>query len=163
MHAMMNARALAVGLLMGLLAIEALAHGDVTPHPVDTSSLQPLGKEWVEANPYRGSAKAVAVGAEGYAHNCAGCHGLNAQSGGVAPDLLALAKDCVDMAAKEQQSACLKDSDDYFKDITLHGKKNGEGRFTMPAYGNVFTQEAVWAVKAYIDSRTFEASGKKAN
>lgn len=157
----MTSRCLAIGVLLGSLAIEAFAHGDVTPHPVDTSSLQPLGQEWAASNPYRGNEKAAAVGATGYAHNCAGCHGLNAESGGVAPDLLALAKDCVDMA-KERQSACFNDTDDYFKDITLHGKKNGEGRSTMPAYGTVFTQEAVWAIKAYLDSRTLEANGKKA-
>lgn len=153
-------RGLALGLVFGLFAGQAMAHGDVTPHPVDTSSLKPIGQEWVSPNPYRGNPKAVEVGAEGYAHNCAGCHGLNAQSGGVAPDLLALDKDCLDMASKDQQSSCLKDADEYFKDITLHGKKNGEGRFTMPAYSSVFTQEAVWAIKAYIDSRTFESNGK---
>lgn len=162
MPSMTHCRGIALALGLGLLALEALAHGDVTPHPIDTSSLPPLGKDWVDSNPYRGNEKAVAVGAEGYAHNCAGCHGLNAESGGVAPDLLALARDCVDMASKDQQLACFKDTDDYFKEITLRGKKNGEGRFTMPAYGSVFTQEAVWAVKAYIDSRTFEAAGKKA-
>ena len=153
-----------VGLAFGLLSclsLEALAHGDVTPHPVDTSSLKPVGTAWVDSNPYRGDEKAISVGSVGYAHNCAGCHGLNAESGGVAPDLLLLAKDCVGMASKDQQSACLKDTDEYFKDITLHGKKNGEGRFTMPAYGTVFTQEAVWAVKAYIDSRTLEENTKK--
>lgn len=149
-----------LGLFLGLLTIEAAAHGDVTPHPVDTSSLQPLGQEWILPNPYRGNGRAIAVGATGYAHNCAGCHGLNAESGGVAPDLLALAGDCVGMAA-EQQSTCFKDTDDYFKDVTLHGRKNGEGRFTMPAYAGVFTQEAVWAIKAYLDFRTLEAAGEK--
>lgn len=162
MYSTLTRRSMVVGLILGLLAVQAFAHGDVTPHPVDTSSLQPLGKEWVLPNPYRGNEKAIAAGATGYAHNCAGCHGLNAESGGVAPDLLALAGDCVNMAA-EQQAACFKDTDDYFKDITLHGKKNGEGRFTMPAYAGVFTQEAVWAIKAYLDSRTFEANGGKAN
>lgn len=152
---------LAVGLLITMLALDARAHGDVTPHPVDTSSLTPIGKDWVAANPYRGNDKAVTVGAGGYSQNCAGCHGLNAKAGGVAPDLLLLAKDCVGMAAKEQQATCLKESDDYFKDVTLHGKKNGEGRYTMPAYDKVFTQEAVWAIKAYIDARTFEANGGK--
>ena len=38
----------------------------------------------------------------------------------------------------------------------LRGKKTSEGRFTMPAYDSVFTQEAVWALKTYIDSRTLE-------
>ncbi|NTV71582.1 MAG: cytochrome c-550 PedF [Azonexaceae bacterium] len=151
-----------VGLFFGLTALEVLAHGDVTPHPVDTSSLPSLGKEWVLPNPYRGNEKAVAVGAIGYLHNCAGCHGLNAESGGVAPDLLLVTKDCLGMASMDQQSSCLKDTDDYYKDIVLHGKKNGEGRFLMPAYESVFTQEAVWAIKAYTDSRAKEDLAKKA-
>jgi cytochrome c-550 PedF len=154
-------RGLAVGLFIVSMVAEALAHGDVTPHPVDTSSLKPLGTEWIEPNPYRGDEKAVAVGAVGYMHNCAGCHGLNAVSGGVAPDLLKLDNDCLDMASKVQQASCRKDTDDYFKDITLKGKKTADGRFTMPAYGAVFTQEAVWAIKAYIDSRIIEETAKK--
>lgn len=150
-------RSLPVGLLVIFVSLKVLAHGDVTPHPIDTSGLKPVGQTSVDANPYRGNEKAIAIGAEGYMHNCAGCHGLNAVSGGVAPDLLALARDCVGMKAAEQ-AACLKESDEYFKDITLHGKKNGEGRFTMPAYGSVFTDEAVWAIKSYLDARTVETN-----
>jgi cytochrome c-550 PedF len=148
----------AAGLTIGFLVLadlQALAHGDVTPHPADTTGLPPLGKEWVAANPYRGNAKAVAAGAIGYQHNCAGCHGLNAEAGGMAPDLLLVAEPCVGMASKEATS-CFKDTDDYFKGIVLDGKKNGEGRFTMPSYSGVFTQEAVWAVKAFLDQRTGE-------
>jgi cytochrome c-550 PedF len=148
------------GLILGLLAIEAIAHGDVTPHPVDTSSLKPVGKEWVLPNPYRGNAKAAAVGATGYLHNCAGCHGLNAITGGVAPDLLKMDQECLGMASKDQQASCLKDADEYFKDITLSGKKTTDGRYTMPAYVGVFTQEAVWAIRAYIDARSVEEMGK---
>jgi cytochrome c-550 PedF len=151
---------LLAGLAIGLVAVEAGAHGDVTPHPVDTSSLKQLGKEWLEADPYRGNEKAVEIGAEGYLHNCAGCHGLNAVSGGVAPDLLLLDVDCLDMAAASKES-CLKDTDEYFKDVVLNGKKNGEGRVTMPGYESVFTQEAVWAIKAYIDARTLEEAAKQ--
>jgi len=154
---------LMVGLVLVSITVDALAHGDVTPHPVDTSSLKALGTEWIEPNPYRGDEKAISVGAVGYLHNCAGCHGLNAESGGVAPDLLKLDTDCLDMASKVKQASCMKDTDDYFKGITLRGKKNSEGRFTMPAYEGVFTQEAVWAIKAYIDSRTLEENAKKSN
>ena len=114
MHVTKTHVGLVFGLLLGLATLEAFAHGDVTPHPVDTSSLPPLGKEWVLPNPYRGNEKAVAVGATGYLHNCAGCHGLNANSGGVAPDLLLLTKDCLGMASKDQQAACLKDTDEFF-------------------------------------------------
>jgi cytochrome c-550 PedF len=144
-----------------LAALEALAHDDVTPHPVDTAGLPPLGKEWVASDPYRGNAKAEAAGAIGYLHNCAGCHGLNAEAGGMAPDLLLVAKDCVGMASSEAKASCFNDSDDYFKSVVLDGKKNSEGRFTMPSYDGVFTQEAVWAVKAYLDQRTAEESKSK--
>ncbi len=153
---------LATGLFLGLAPVAAFAHGDVTPHPIDTSSLKPLGNTWATQNPYRGNKQAVAVGATGYYHNCAECHGLNAEAGGMAPDLLAAGQDCLDMA-KTQQASCLKDTDDDFKDAVLNGRKNSEGRVVMPAYGKVFTQEAVWAVKAYIDSRTAEEHAKGSN
>jgi len=147
--------------ILGLAALDALAHGDVTPHSVDTTGLPPLGKQWVMSHPYRGNAKAVAAGAIGYLHNCAGCHGLNAEAGGMAPDLLLVAKDCVDMASQKLQAECFKDTDDYFKGIVLEGKKNGEGRETMPSYSAVFTQEAVWAIKAYLDQRTADETKSK--
>ena len=62
-------------------------HGNVTPQPVDTSELEPLGEEWLYVNPYRGNEKAVEIGASAYNQNCARCHGLEAVSGGVTPDL----------------------------------------------------------------------------
>jgi mono/diheme cytochrome c family protein len=101
----------------------------------------------------------VEKGSIGYLHNCAGCHGLKAVSGGMAPDLLAAEQECRGMASKPDQDSCLKETDSRFKDIVLDGKKNSEGRSVMPGYGGVFTQAAVWAVKAYIDSRAAEESG----
>ncbi|MDE2369824.1 MAG: cytochrome c-550 PedF [Burkholderiales bacterium] len=157
----MNTRCASILALTLAFVAGAHAHGDVTPHPIDTSGLAPLGAEWLPANPYRGDAKAVAIGAEGYEHNCAGCHGLNAVSGGVAPDLLKLDGDCLRMGDEAKRKACLDDTDDYFKGIVLRGKRNGEGRYTMPAYASVFTQEAVWSLKSYIDARTLEAAGAK--
>lgn len=149
----------AAALLIGFAGAGAFAHGDVTPHPIDTTGLPALGQDRVLPNPYRGNAKAEEIGAEGYLHNCAGCHGLDAVSGGMAPDVRAMGKDCLSRP-KADQADCIKDNDDYFHDIVMHGKKNSEGRYTMPAYGGVFTQEAVWAVKAYIDKRTAESMGK---
>jgi cytochrome c-550 PedF len=158
---MKRRRSLTLGLSLAMIAVKALGHGDVTPHPVETSTLPQLGAAWVDTNPFRGNDKAIAVGAEGYKHNCAGCHGLEAESGGMAPDLLTPVKDCLEMASKEQQSSCIKENDDFFKGITLRGKRNGEGRYVMPAYDGVFTQEAVWAVKSYIDARAIEDKAKK--
>lgn len=148
---------LALGCVLAALSAGVLAHGDVTPHPVDTTGLKPLGSEWLAENPYRGNKLAIERGAEGYLHNCAGCHGLNAVSGGMAPDLLLLAKDCFSAASASQKAACLKDSDEYYKGITLNGKTRN-GKVYMPEYKSVFTQEAVWAVKAYLDARTDETA-----
>src|SRR4051794_2455968 len=63
------------------------AHGNVTPQAVDTTGLAPLGEEWRSANPYSGNALALQIGASGFNQNCARCHGLEAISGGIAPDL----------------------------------------------------------------------------
>ena len=150
-----------VALFLLSATAEAIAHGDVTPHPVDTTGLDPLGAEWIVPNPYRGNEKAAAIGAVGYLHNCAGCHGLNAVSGGVAPDLMKLDNECLDLALKIKQANCMKEADVYFKDLTLNGKKNGEGRSTMPGYGGVFSQEAVWAIRSYIYARTLEERAKQ--
>lgn len=142
--------------VLGLAAVPAFAHGDVTPHPVDTTGLPPLDGKWDPPNPYRGNAKAIAAGAVGYLHNCAGCHGLNAEAGGVAPDLLLVAKDCPGMASEAAKASCFADTDDYFKGIVLDGRKTAEGRYTMPSYSGVFTPEGLWAVKAFLDQRTIE-------
>ncbi len=32
-----------------------LTHGDVTPQPMETKGLLPLGEEWLTENPYRGN------------------------------------------------------------------------------------------------------------
>ena len=90
---------LATGLLTGaLLTGTAWAHGNVVPQAVETKGLTPIkdagvsldGDGWAAVNPYRTSAehdKAVEIGASAYNQNCAACHGLEAKSGGIAPDL----------------------------------------------------------------------------
>ncbi|MDO9201719.1 MAG: cytochrome c-550 PedF, partial [Hydrogenophaga sp.] len=35
-----------------LVAATVMAHGDVTPQSVDTSTLPQLGAKWLDANPY---------------------------------------------------------------------------------------------------------------
>ena len=63
------------------------AHGDVTPQAVDTSSLPKVGAEWRAENPFRLNEEAIKVGTAAYGQNCARCHGLDAVSGGIAPNL----------------------------------------------------------------------------
>lgn len=121
-----------------VLAAGVFAHGDVTPQPVDASELKKLGKEWRTENPYAGNAKAIEIGASGYNQNCARCHGLQVISGGIAPDLRYLEKGKV--------------GDEWFLQRIRHGKKNAEGTTIMPAFDGIFSQEAMWAIRAYIES-----------
>lgn len=123
---------------LGGMSLTALAHGDVTPQPVDTKGLDPLGKEWRETNPYRGNPKAVEIGASGFAQNCARCHGIEAISGGIAPDL--------------RYQMLGQEGDEWF----LYRVKNGavrDGRVYMPTFAGVLSQEALWAIRTYIESR----------
>src|SRR4051794_19956064 len=72
----------------------AFAHGDVTPQAVDTTGLPTLGEGWRDENPFRSNDAAVRIGTSAYNQNCARCHGLEAISGGIAPDLRKLDNEC---------------------------------------------------------------------
>lgn len=116
----------------------ATAHGDVTPQVVDTSSLQQLGSELRKVNPYRGNPQAVKVGSSAYNQNCARCHGLEAVTGGIAPDLRLLDLD--------------PDTDKYYLESVQRGKIRN-GTTYMPPFEGVLSQEAIWAIKAYLETR----------
>lgn len=116
----------------------ALAHGDVQPQPVDTTGLDPLGEEWKAENPYRGNATAIKIGASAYNQNCARCHGLEAISGGLAPDLRGL---------DEGQPG-----DEWFLDRIRHGARKPDGATMMPAFEGIMNQEAMWAIRSYVES-----------
>ena len=133
-----------LGILAPLLAVAAVAfaHGNVTPQPVDTTGLKPLGDAWVTENPYRADkvvyAKAVEIGEPGYESNCAACHGLHAVSGGMAPDL------------RELDAG--KAGDEWYIGLTRRGiERNGVSK--MPAYEGTVSQEAMWAIRSYIETR----------
>lgn len=128
------------------------AHGDVTPQAVDVSTLKPLGNKSVSENPYRGDKEAIRVGTSAYNQNCARCHGLEAISGGIAPDLRQMDRDCVSLAAKDKQAACKKEIDEFYLSSTLKGKVRNNAVY-MPPFEGVLSQEAVWAIKAYLETR----------
>ncbi len=122
-----------------LLAIAiACAHGDGAPQPVDTTGLPELGEEWRTQNPYRGNDLAIKIGASGYNSNCARCHGLEVKSGGLAPDLRYLEEDA--------------DGDAWFLNRIRRGA-HVNGVTKMPKFEGLLSQEAMWAIRAYIDSR----------
>lgn len=140
-------------LLAGLTAATALSalvtvssvysHGDVQPQEVDTEGLDALPDDWQLENPYRlkgGEQYALAqeIGASGYNQNCARCHGLEAISGGIAPDLRKLEDG--------------EFGDEWFLERIRKGYSQN-GAYKMPPFENLLSQEAMWAIRSYIENR----------
>ncbi len=130
----------------------AWAHGDVTPQAVDTSSLPKLGDAWRTENPYRKNEAAIKVGSSAYNQNCARCHGLEAISGGIAPDLRKLDNECATLKDERKKAACVKDVDDYYAGSVRRGKVRN-GAVYMPPFEGILNQEATWSIKAYLETR----------
>lgn len=134
---------LTIGAAFTFITSQAMAHGDVTPQGVDIGGLTVIGEEWVDENPYRGEdnkdyAEAVKIGDSAYNQNCARCHGLEAISGGIAPDLRELESDY--------------DGDEWY----IYRVQNGavrDGAVYMPKMADYLSQEALWAIRTYIESR----------
>ncbi|HJV71508.1 cytochrome c-550 PedF [Ideonella sp.] len=155
-HAL-HAATWAAGLATGLTACAiALAHGDVTPQAVDTHELPSLGEGWRDQNPYRakdGSQDiAVRIGTSAFNQNCARCHGLEAISGGIAPDLRRLDNDCASMKDAAKKTACMVENDQYFLTTVRNGRSRN-GAVYMPPFEGTLNQEAIWSIKAYLETR----------
>jgi cytochrome c-550 PedF len=146
------ARLTLAGGMLALAAGLAHAHGDVTPQAVDTKDLPPLGDQWRPENPYRKNDKAIKVGTSAYNQNCARCHGLEAISGGIAPDLRKLDNDCVSLKDEKKKAMCVKDVDEFFAGSVRKGKMRN-GAVYMPPFEGILNQEAVWSIKAYLETR----------
>lgn len=126
------------------------AHGDVAPQAVDISTLPAVGEEWVEENPYRDEdestllEEAVKVGKSAYNQNCARCHGLGAVSGGIAPDL------------RETLTPDFEGDEWFMYRIRQGAERNGITY--MPKFEGIMAQEAMWAIKAWLDTCNPEVS-----
>jgi len=133
-------------------AAAAWAHGDVTPQAVDTHELPTLGGDWRAENPFRENGTAVRIGSSAFNQNCARCHGLEAISGGIAPDLRKLDNDCATQKDARKKAACVKDNDGYFLTTVRHGRTRN-GAVYMPPFEGTLNQEALWAIKSYLETR----------
>jgi cytochrome c-550 PedF len=147
------AMVIAIGVTVAAFtSLPAAAHGNVTPQAVDTTGLTALGPQWRAENPYRGNKAALKIGASAYNQNCARCHGIEAISGGVAPDLRMLDKDCTGLKNEAKKQDCFKEIDNYFLTSVRSGKVRN-GAVYMPPFEGVFNQEAMWAIKSYLETR----------
>lgn len=130
--------------VIAMSSSQVFAHGDVTPQAVDTSALPQLGEEWKETNPFTGNETAIKIGDSAYNQNCARCHGLEVISGGITPDLRKL--------NDENEFFSQEEADQWF----LTRIRNGaviDGRVYMPPFEGILSQEAMWAIKSYIETR----------
>lgn len=125
----------AAALLMAASA--AVAHGDVVPQAVDTSTLKSVGTEWLAKNPYLKDKEAIRIGDSAFNQNCARCHGLGAVSGGIAPDLRYLP------AGQE--------GDEIFLQRIRKGATR-DGRVYMPPFEGILSQEAMWTIRAWLET-----------
>jgi cytochrome c-550 PedF len=126
-------------LLATVVAAPAFGHGNVSTQAVDTSALPQLDGEWVDENPYRETEaydKAIEIGEKAYNQNCARCHGLDAVSGGIAPDLRYL---------------YIPDDDAYYIGRYQKGVIRN-GMTYMPGFGETLGQEAGWAIRSWLDT-----------
>ncbi len=122
---------------VGIHAAPALAHGDVTPQAVDNAGLDPLGADWKKTNPYKDNKRAIEIGKSAYGQNCARCHGLEAVSGGIAPDLRTLPLDA--------------ETDAYFVETVRKGRTRN-GTVYMPPFEGTMSQEAMWAMRSWLNT-----------
>jgi cytochrome c-550 PedF len=104
---------------------------------VKTDGLEPLGTEWRKANPYRKNETAIKIGKYAYNQQCARCHGLEGVSGGLAPDLRYL----------EQG----EEGDRVFLIPLRQGVFRNE-RTLMPKYEGILSQEAMWAIRSWLET-----------
>lgn len=126
-----------------LISQNTFGHGDVTPQAVNTEGLEPIGEEFVLENPYRLKGGemyqlAIEIGASGYNQNCARCHGLEAISGGIAPDLRRLEDG--------------EFGDEWYMERVRNGYSQN-GAYKMPPFESLLSQEAMWAIRSYTETR----------
>jgi len=136
-HPFRHLGAVAAALFISVAAPQVFAHGDVTPQAVDTTGLKNLGADFLKSNPYRKDKTAIRIGSSAYNQNCARCHGLEAISGGIAPDLRYLPLG--------------DDGDEIYMQRIRKGSVR-DGRVYMPPFEHTLSQEAMWAIRSYLET-----------
>jgi len=129
--------AVAAALFIGAVAPNVFAHGDVVPQAVDTTGLRNLGADWQKSNPFSKDQTAIRIGSSAFNQNCARCHGLGAISGGIAPDLRYL--------------PLAEEGDEIFLQRIRKGSVR-DGRVYMPPFEGTLSQEAMWAIRSWLET-----------
>lgn len=105
------------------------------------------------SNPLRGRADVLQAGQAAFENHCAACHGHEAsQSTPEGPDLRRLDGFCRKLRDDALRDHCRRDVDTYFLRSALEGKVRAGVRY-MPAWQDQLSEETIWSIKTYIESR----------
>ena len=143
--------ATALGLVVLVSVANVWAHGDVTPQPIDTTGLEPIKDSdttFAEKNPYSGNPRAIEIGKHAFAQNCARCHGIDAISGGIAPDL-------------REKLPIGAEGDEIFRERMMNGAIRN-GVTYMPKFQGVVKQEGLWAIRSWLETVSVDAPAQPA-
>ena len=140
----------ALAALALVAATNAFAHGDVTPQAINISGLDPLkdSATWEETNPYSGNERAAEIGHHAFAQNCVRCHGIDAISGGIAPDL----RETLPLGTE---------GDEIFRERMINGAIRN-GVTYMPKFDGIVAQEGLWAIRSWLETVSVDAPPKDA-
>ena len=139
------------GALLLASTMQVWAHGDVTPQPIDITGLEPIKDSdttWVDTNPYSSNERAIEIGKHAFAQNCARCHGIDAISGGIAPDL-------------REKLPLGQEGDEIFKERMINGAIRN-GVTYMPKFDGIVKQEGLWAIRTGLETVSVDAPVKAA-
>ncbi len=139
------------GALLLASTMQVWAHGDVTPQSIDITGLEPIKDSdttWVDTNPYSSNERAIEIGKHAFAQNCARCHGIDAISGGIAPDL-------------REKLPLGQEGDEIFKERMINGAIRN-GVTYMPKFDGIVKQEGLWAIRTWLETVSVDAPVKAA-
>jgi len=80
------------------------------------------------------------------------CHGLEAISGGIAPDLRKLDNECATLKDAARKNSCASATDEYCAGQVRRGVSRN-GAVYMPPFEGILQQEALWAIKSFLETR----------
>lgn len=107
-------------------------------------------------NPVRGKPEAIAAGQASFEAHCARCHGEQAtEPSAEAPDLRRLDAFCRRLKDAALKAHCLSDVDSYYL-MSVHAGKVRAGIRYMPAWQGVLTDDEIWAIRSFIESRPID-------
>lgn len=70
----------------------------------------------------------------------------------MAPDLRKFDSECMGLADPEKQSACFMEMDDFYVATVRRGRAR-DGRVDMPPFEAALSQEAIWSIRIYLETR----------